>query len=141
MEIGDIRQVLQWLEAAGLESIEIDGPGLRLRIARGGHASSGRGLTVSVTPDGLADAPAGHKVTARVAGVFRLRHPYAARPIVELGASVAAGAVIGLLQIGTIYAPVTARVAGIVGRLSAVPDSLVGYGTPLFEIFDLPSGD
>jgi biotin carboxyl carrier protein len=39
-----------------------------------------------------------------------------------------------LIQIGSIYAPVVAGTNGTLAKILTVPQTLVGFGTPLFEI-------
>lgn len=140
MHAAGIAQLVRRLEAAGLASLEVEGPGLSLRLALAPRddGSARRVLAVTATADGIDDAASGVVAKAPVAGVLRLRHPHAREPFAKLGAEVAAGRVVALLEIGTIFVPVVAQADGVLGRLHAAPDALVGYGAPLFEVFAAP---
>lgn len=130
----DIRQLVAWLEAAGLSTFELEGPEVRLRLVLGQPGSRPGAASIAVSRHDLGDAVAGCVAVAQVAGVLRLQHAVDDAPFAELGDEVAAGRVIALLQIGTIYAPVVAPVSGVLVRLLALPGRLVGFGAPLFEI-------
>ena len=135
MRVDDVRQLARWLEEAGLAELELEGPDLRLRLVLdGGATRAAAAPTLAIAAADLPDAVIGRVVSAPVAGVLRLRHPHAAASLAELGDMVAPGAVIGLLQIGLIFAPVVAPVGGMLVRILALPDDLVGFGAPLFEI-------
>lgn len=153
VELGELRQITAWLAASGIRSIEISRPGamVRLKVA-GTHDDSGDG-DASVRSRGpiaprLDAAPSSHasvvsrdvrnatgiQVTAHTVGVFLEAHPASQIPLVDLGACVAPGDVIGLLRIADLCVPVVASSAGVVKQRLAAHGATVGYGEPLFEI-------
>lgn len=117
------QQLARWLAAADVDGIEIDAPGLQLRMVRGAD-----GYRVD-TGDVAAVAALAH-----CAGIFLDRHPVGADSVARPGARVRAGDLVGLLQIGLVLAPVVTPVAGTVGRALIAPGALAGYGTRLVEI-------
>lgn len=133
MEIAELRQLVRWLEEKKIELFELDGVDHRLRLSlRNRDAVAG---PISVTIDcGEHTADRGIVVAAGLAGIFRVQHPAHPAPLARLGGSVRVGDVIGLVQVGALYAPVSAPRDGALGKILAVPETLVGFGTPLFEV-------
>lgn len=133
MEIAEIEQLVRWLEEADLDSIEIEGPelSLRLRLQReAGPASAGEPSASLEPPQGDAT----EIVTAQGPGQFQDRHPAREKPFVRAGDSVRSGDILALVQTGPVYAPVTAPRDGRVEQILAVAGDLVGFGSPLFRI-------
>ncbi len=138
MEIAEIEQLVRWLEEAGLDSIEIEGPehGLRLRLQHeAGSAAAGEpsaaepAAFLEPSQDNTADI-----VTARGPGQFQDRHPAREKPFVRVGDSVRSGDVLALVRTGPVYAPVTAPRDGRVEQILVAAGDLVGFGSPLFRI-------
>jgi biotin carboxyl carrier protein len=73
-------------------------------------------------------------VKADVAGYFLAAHPWRDKPFVAPGQSIEAGAIVGLVKIGLLYAPVVAPAAGTVDTVIAETGATVGYGTPIARI-------
>jgi len=121
-----LRQITAWLEAAGLQAIEIDSGQRRLRLSLAPRAARQGGAVV-------ADA-AGTAITAPLAGEFLTRHPAREAPFVQPGDAVKAGDVLGLVRVGPVFTPVTAPQDGVVLDLLAAPGAVVGYGAPLFSL-------
>jgi acetyl-CoA carboxylase biotin carboxyl carrier protein len=132
MKVKDLQQLVRWLEEAGIGSFEIENDDCSLRMnLRSDATLSG---PISVTIDDGEDTGCGVIVAAELPGIFLIQHPQNASPIVPLGARVRAGELVGLLQVGQIYATVTAGNDGRLAKILAAPETLVGFGTPLFEI-------
>ncbi|MCY0385901.1 hypothetical protein OVY01_01320 [Robbsia sp. Bb-Pol-6] len=81
------------------------------------------------------------RVTVRATspGIFLSDHPdreaFAATRIApDGGVRLRAGEMIGLLQAGPLYLPVTMPADGALSRCIATPGTVVGYGQALFEI-------
>jgi acetyl-CoA carboxylase biotin carboxyl carrier protein len=87
-----------------------------------------------VTIDDGEDRGDGVVIAAEVPGIFLVQHPQHATPIMPLGGPVRTGGLVALIQIGSIYAPVIASTDGALAKILTVPQSLVGFGTPLLEI-------
>ncbi|SFH99556.1 Biotin carboxyl carrier protein [Bosea sp. OK403] len=138
MEIAEIEQLLRWLEEAGLDSIEIEGPehGLRLRLQRdAGSAEAGE--PSAVEPSGSSERrrdDATEIVAARGPGQFQDRHPAREKAFVRVGDSVCSGDILALIRTGPVYAPVTAPRDGRVEQILAAAGDLVGFGSLLFRI-------
>lgn len=126
MKVEELRQVVRWLEEAHIGVFEIERDDCRVRIVQGNPAS--------VTIDDGEDRGDGVIVAAEVPGIFLVQHPQHAAPIVPLGGPVRAGDLVALIRIESICAPVIASTDGTLARILTVPESLVGFGTPLFEI-------
>ena len=128
------REIAGWLAAADIDAIDIDAPGLRLRMVRGpdGYCvDAGEG---QASGPGAAAVGATATAVAPCAGIFLERHPAGGDCVRQYGAQVGAGELVGLLQIGLLLVPVLAPVAGTVGHALIAPGTLAGYGTPLVDI-------
>jgi acetyl-CoA carboxylase biotin carboxyl carrier protein len=132
MKVEELRQVVHWLEDARIGDFEIERDDCRLRMVL--QFDGVRGNPLSVTIDDGEDRGHGAIVAAEGPGIFLIQHPQHAAPIVSLGEPVHTGDLLGLIQIGSIYAPVIASTDGTLAKILAVPQTLVGFGTPLFEI-------
>lgn len=133
------RQIAGWLAATDIERIEIDEPGLHVRMSRGPSGDRWETDPEGHSPASAAPTPAAVAAktvvaSAPCAGVFLDRHPLRAAPLARPGERVRAGDVIGLLQLGQVLAPVLAPAGGVIVGARCAPGDLVGYGAPLMEI-------
>ena len=115
LSLDDIRGIATWARTAGLGEIELEQPGLRLR------------LVFSAT-GGL------HLVRSPIAGRFLDRHPARPDPFARPGDRVGARDVIGLIQVERLYRPVVAGRAGVLVRLLVETGRLIDADMPLAEI-------
>lgn len=132
IETTDIARLAQILKNSGVDTIEIEEPGLTLKLV----VDTRPRMASSAT----ATAPAAdHFVMAKadVAGHFRAAHPWQEKPFVAPGQRIEAGATLGLVKIGLLYVPVVAPTAGIVDAVIAETGAMVGYGTPIVRILPL----
>lgn len=139
IETTDIARLAQILENSGVDTIEIEEPGLTLKLV-----VDTRPRTAASASPAAATAPAAdHFVTAKadVAGHFRTAHPWQDQPFVAPGQRIEAGAMVGLVKIGLLYAPVVAPTAGIVDAVIAETGAMVGYGTPIVRILPLAASN
>lgn len=113
--LDDIRGIAAWARTAGLSEIELEQPGLRLRL-------------VFPATDGL------HLVRSPTAGRFLDRHPVRPGPFARPGDRVGARDVIGLIQTERLYRPVIAGRAGVLVRLLVETGCQIDAGMPLAEI-------
>src|SRR5450432_2681156 len=92
----DIERLAQILERSGVASIEIeeDGQSLKLVMETGKSTAS-----VLAAPTGQSHETA-IVAKADVAGIFVTTHPWRAKPFVEPGQAIEAGAIVGLVRIG-----------------------------------------
>ena len=121
----------RWLDATDIDRLELSGPDGLLVLGRAGVAE--------IRPAAPMDAAV--EVASPSLGVFLDRHSLAASPLVEIGDEVAAGDLLGCLQVGVLLTPVRTAHAGFVAERLAEPGTLVGYGTPLFRLHPLRAGD
>jgi acetyl-CoA carboxylase biotin carboxyl carrier protein len=128
----DIEHLAQILERSGVASIEIeeDGQSLKLVMEMGERT---RPASAVAAPTGQS-----HEVAivakAEVAGIFIATHPWREKPFVEPGQAIEAGAIVGLVKIGLLYAPVLSPAAGLIDEIVAKPGATVGYGTPIVSV-------
>jgi biotin carboxyl carrier protein len=127
--ISDIERLAQILAKSSVDTIEIEEPGLTLKLV----VDTGARIAAPATP---AAAITDHSVIAKadVAGHFLAAHPWQDQPFVAPGQRIEAGAIVGLVKIGLLYAPVVAPAAGIVDAVMAETGAMVGYGTPVVRI-------
>jgi acetyl-CoA carboxylase biotin carboxyl carrier protein len=129
-----VDQLCAWLANTDIALLELTSPARTLRLRH-----EGTRVTVE-TVDGTeaAQQPA-LVVRAPAPGRFLQQHPLRDRALAVVGEDVATNAPLGLLQIGPLLLPVSAPSAGTVTDVLAPHGTIVGYGTPLFEL--QPLGD
>ena len=131
IEITDIERLAQILAKSGVDTIEIEEPGLALKLV----VDTGTRIAASATP-AAATGPVTDSIIAKadVAGHFLAAHPWQNKPFVAAGQHIEAGAIVGLVKIGLLYAPIVAPAAGTIDAVIAETGALVGYGTPIVRI-------
>ncbi|WIW50511.1 biotin/lipoyl-containing protein (plasmid) [Bradyrhizobium sp. 62B] len=132
IETNDIARLAQILERHGIDAIEIEQPGLSLKLV-----ADTRERVAAPPGAGAAAVPATDTsivAKADVAGQFLAAHPWRDQPFVAPGQRIEAGAIVGLVRIGLLYAPVVAPAAGTVEAVVAQTGAMVGYGTPIARI-------
>ena len=129
----DWQQLADCLRAADLDSLEIEAPGLALRMVRG---AQGYQIEPIPTGRGCLPAPASQSATVRapVAGEFLQKHPLGVPRISQPGELVPAGTVIGFMQIDCLLVPVLAPCGGTLDAWAVASGTLVGYGTELVTL-------
>jgi acetyl-CoA carboxylase biotin carboxyl carrier protein len=137
LQASELKQIAEWLQAAGLSSIEVSGPNgsVRLTVANGENGSAPEGGPSDHA--GFEHPSADQSITAvkaETVGIFLDTHPMRSTPIVQPGDRVKAGDIVGLIAIGRIYAPVTAPGDGCVVRFLVESGTLVDFGAPILEI-------
>ncbi|KPH07599.1 acetyl-CoA carboxylase (plasmid) [Rhizobium acidisoli] len=123
------------LTAAGVEGLEISRPDGQIRIVISGEGAA-RISVPAATP--RASDSAAVVVKAPLAGHFCAEHPGTAVAPQTLPRSISDADVLGFIRVGHMLLPLRAGHSGVLTRLLAEPDTLVGFGDPLFEI-ELPS--
>jgi len=129
-----VDQLCAWLADTDISLLELTSPTRTMRLLNDGSR-------VAVeTIDGTEGA---HQpallVRALAPGIFLQQHPLRDSAIAAIGDDIAADASLGLLQIGPLLLPVSAPLTGTVTNVLARHGTVVGYGTPLFEL--QPLGD
>jgi acetyl-CoA carboxylase biotin carboxyl carrier protein len=126
----DIERLAQILERSGVASIEIEDKEQSLKLVMEASEPTALALAAPIKLPNEAALVA----KAEVAGTFVAAHPWRAKPFVEPGQAIEAGAIVGLVKIGLLYIPVLSPVAGIVDAIVAEAGAIVGYGTPIVNV-------
>ena len=132
-------------EASGLDELEVEAGDLVVRLARpraiptvaptpvaSGGASADKGAG-PLTPYGE-PAPGMRFVTAPLTGVWYASPSPGARPYVQEGDEIGAGAVVGLIEAMKLFNEIKSDVAGKVVRVLVERGTLVKRQQPLVEI-------
>ncbi|MCA0244123.1 MAG: acetyl-CoA carboxylase biotin carboxyl carrier protein subunit [Proteobacteria bacterium] len=140
----DIARLAGWLRDSGIGLLELRGPGTALRLRQGAGGITAETIAPAeleahaqahdeahAEPHAEAQPEAPLIVSAPSVGVFLHRHPLRADDLAAPGTAVAAGQVLGLLQIGPLLLPVAAPAAALLQDRLAPHGAAVGYGTPL----------
>jgi len=132
-------------EASGLDELEVEAGGLVVRLTRpraaapaspapsmpdsGAPGAAGAPLTPYGEP-----APGMRFVTAPLTGVWYASPSPGARPYVQKGDEIGAGAVVGLIEAMKLFNEIKSDVAGKVVRVLVERGTLVKRQQPLVEI-------
>lgn len=130
--IAEIETLLAAMEQHGIERIELEDAEGSLALALPPTAAPVPAPAAKPPASSAGDPAPVAKAT--IAGRFLPAHPWRAKPFAEIGRQIAAGEIVGLVQVGALYAPVTAPADGIVDAILAEPGALVGYGSPLLRL-------
>jgi len=131
-------------EASGLDELEVEAGELVVRLARprpataapapvGAASAQATSLTGSLTPYGE-PAPGMRFVTAPLTGVWYASPSPGARPYVQEGDEIGAGAVVGLIEAMKLFNEIKSDVGGRVTRVLVERGTLVKRQQPLVEI-------
>lgn len=123
-----IAALTEALTAAGLDGLEISGPGGHLRIVLSSPENTQVGAANAVRPT------AAIAVKAPIAGHFCASRPSDSDETEALPRIVSEKDVIGFIRIGPVLLPVPAGRSGLLARQVAKSGALVGFGDALFEI-------
>lgn len=130
--IAEIEALLAAMERHGIQRIELEGAEGSLSLERPPAAAPVPAPAMKpATPPAESHMPL---AKATIAGRFLPAHPWRAQPFAAVGQRVATGEILGLIQVGCLYVPVTAPADGVVDAILAEPDALMGYGSPLFRL-------
>ena len=136
MPFDHIQQISAWLTEAGIDHLELNGPGGRLRLGRAGREGDASDDAIAELNLAEADIPAprGFTVKAPAVGILLHRHPMQEAPLARCGSRIRAGQTVALLQIGALLLPIDAPRNGAVTNLLVPDGTLVGYGTAIIEL-------
>ena len=124
IELTDIERLAQILERSGVDAIEIEERGQSLKLVMDTGARTAASPTLAAAASPAAD----HSVIAKadVAGHFLAAHPWRDKPFVAPGQRIEAGAIVGLIKIGLLYAPVIAPVSAITASTVPAAGAMTG---------------
>ena len=130
-------------ESSGLDELEVESGDLRVRLARpraAAQVAAPASAVVTPAPGGAAITPFGEPaagmrfVTAPLTGVWYASPSPGARPYVQEGDEIGAGAVVGLIEAMKLFNEIKSDVAGRVTRILVERGTLVKRQQPLIEI-------
>ena len=132
--IDDVRRVLEHVRASDATEVEVAADGFRLRLVRRpGRAVVAAEARVVASVDAPAD---GAPLAAPLTGVFYRAGTPGAPPFVSEGDTVAAGAVVGLIETMKIFNEVLAERGGRITAILVESGQLVHAGDVLMTIED-----
>jgi acetyl-CoA carboxylase biotin carboxyl carrier protein len=132
--IAEIEALLAAMERHGIERIELEDAEGCLSLALPPDTTPAAIPVAGTRPSGAPEEDRGSLAKATIAGRFLPTHPWRAKPLAEIGRHVTAGEIVGLVQVGFLYVPVTAPADGVIDAILAEPGALVGYGSPLLRL-------
>jgi acetyl-CoA carboxylase biotin carboxyl carrier protein len=132
----DIERLAAWLAATDIGALELRSPAGAIRLERRDNSF---GVSQPVQFDAAATTSITKTICADTPGLFLHSHPLRTVPLVEVGAVVAPGQLIGLLQVGPLLFPVRASCAGRIEGYYVEHWAAVGYGTPLIALSETPT--
>lgn len=131
----ELRQVARKMRAAGLSSIELSGKNWLVRL----HCHPGL-PPVSAAPSALpsvaegAAAPACTAILAPMPGKILLQHPLNGVAYARQGQQVKQDDLLALVQVGSLYLPVTSPADGTLVAISVTQDQRVEYGSEVAQL-------
>lgn len=155
----DIAEILKAIDESSADEINLEVEGLRLSISK--RSASGSGVTATATPvaqspttventaspaespntdsnfpsTGQFQTPAGHDILrAPMVGTFYRKPSPDEASFVEVGATVAKGDPVCLIEVMKLYTTIEATVAGEIVSIFAEDGNLVEFDQPLFLI-------
>ena len=130
LELTDIERLARILERSDVDAIELEEPGLSLKLVMD------KGARMAASPTLVAAPATDHSIIAKadIAGHFLAAHPWRDKPFVAPGQRIEVGAIVGLVRVGLLYAPIVAPAAGTIDAVIPETGATVGYGTPIVRI-------
>ncbi len=122
MPFQHVAEISAWLAGSDITRLELSGPEGVVRLGQ---------EVAPATPASVAVRSAG-------VGVFLHRHPLSTAAFVAPGARVAAGQMVGLLQVGVLLMPVLAPSAGLAVGYLVPHGQIVGFGVAVLTLESLP---
>jgi acetyl-CoA carboxylase biotin carboxyl carrier protein len=147
MDIRKVKKLIELLESSGIAEIEISEGEESVRISRYSqnppmtHAYAAPLPQAPAAPAAAEPAapaepasPAGHEVTAPMVGTFYACPSPGAKPFVDIGSSIEAGATLCIIEAMKMMNQIEADVSGKIIRILAENGDPVEFGQPLFVI-------
>jgi acetyl-CoA carboxylase biotin carboxyl carrier protein len=133
-EVGQIRSLVDNLARCGLDGLQIEQGGTRLRL----KVSRDAPCLDSAEVHGPLPTPIVTVVTARAPGRIRYAHSGSAGEPLRPGVPIFPGQIVACLEIGDLLLPVTAQAGGLAGDWLVKDRALVGFGTPILSLTASP---
>ncbi len=132
-----VADLLERLSSAEVSEPEVKRGGVRVRVAKNGAGQQVVPAQPAGQPASAAAAPPRKELptaNAPLTGIFYRASSPQTEPFVQVGSSVAAGDVIGLIEAMKLFNEIRAGTAGKVRRIFAENGQLVRAHQPLLEI-------
>jgi acetyl-CoA carboxylase biotin carboxyl carrier protein len=137
MDLDLIERLMRMLEQSGLQELDVNDGGTRIRIAKkrtlgldDGNAS--REPDIAPPPEPSPQGP--HRILSGMTGTFYRSSAPGVAPYVNEGSKVVDGQRLGLIEAMKTFNPVECDIAGTVLRILVEDGQSVSPGMPLFEI-------
>jgi len=140
----DVLEILKLFEQSKFDFLQLEQGERKITVSKSGYVSA-RAETSPAAPVAIrAAAPAAAAHTALAEGLLPVTAPmvgkfYAApspseAPFVTIGAKVAAGATVGLIEVMKVFTSIKTETAGVIERILVSNGDLVEFGQTLFWI-------
>lgn len=145
-DIKQLDQLAKWLESTGLEEVEIESHGTRLRLRKPGvamatlapvaapQAALAATVAESATPNAQSTAPNAAEFKSPMVGTFYRSSSPDSAPFVKEGDKVTVGQTLGIIEAMKTMNQIEADRAGTVTKVLVQNAQAVEYGQPLFLI-------
>jgi len=153
VDLREVERLLSFMQEHGLEEFEYERAGVHIRLKRAsGHTGGGPPAPPAELAAPVLHAPAGggrehaaegaaaadvHVIKSPIVGTFYTAPSPNAEPFVTIGAKVAAGQVLCIIEAMKLMNEIESDVAGEVVRIFAENGKPVEYGEALFGIRQL----
>ncbi len=145
----DVIEILKLFEQSKFDFLQLQQGERKITVSKGGYVPTGTGAAsmpapaVATLPQAPAAQPAVKAeaatvdpglvpVTAPMVGKFYAAASPSDPPYVEVGAKVAAGATVGLIEVMKVFASIKTEAAGVIERILVKNGDFVEFGQPLF---------
>lgn len=149
MDIKEIKELLEIIQASGIEEFEMEEAGVRLRIRNATNESVPSAVLASppnpaVSAEAQASSPAVEEIEAEDERLFVFRAPIVgtfyitpkpdAEPFVQVGDKVSQSTVLCIIEAMKIFNQIESDVAGVVEEILVENGQPVEFGEALFKI-------
>ena len=150
MDLSYLKKLVRIVEHSGVDEIEVEEEGLRVRIARNSHTNSVAVHTAAVAPAAVAPGqqpqPSGtgtapqpaetkyHEIKSPIVGTFYRAPAPDAEPYIEVGQTVQPKTVLCIIEAMKLMNEIESDVAGKVVKILVDNGKPVEYNQPLFLI-------
>jgi len=140
-----VQELLTRLDASDVRELEVTRGAIRVRVAKDAPPSRAQAAPVATTkpapkPNGPTvvsaepEAKTADAITAPLTGIFYRSPSPQTPPFVQIGSTVAAGDVIGLIEAMKLFNEIRSTLSGTVRRIVADNGQLVRARQPLIEL-------
>lgn len=137
MDLDLIERLMRMLEQSGLQELDVNDGGTRIRLAKKrtlglGHLDADREPDIAAPPEPAPQGP--HRILCGMTGTFYRSSAPGVAPYVTEGSKVEDGQRLALIEAMKTFNPVECDVDGTILRILVEDGQPVSSGTPLFEI-------